>query len=86
VSPHVARHSTACNLLRAGVDSNTIRTGWDMCLWLETTNRYAKAGLEMKAKAFSTCAVTEPGRTLSEEKATWRNDRDLITFVEFAVA
>jgi hypothetical protein len=42
---------------------------------------YAKVDLEMKAKALATCAVTEPGRALSEEKATWRNDRDLMAFL-----
>ncbi|MGA2077408.1 MAG: tyrosine-type recombinase/integrase [Terriglobia bacterium] len=80
VSPHVIRHSTACYLLRAGVDINTIRD-WLGHVSLETTNRYAKVDLEMKAKALATCAVTEPGRTRSEEKATWRNDRDLMAFL-----
>jgi integrase/recombinase XerD len=80
VSPHVIRHSTACHLLRAGVDINTIRD-WLGHVSLETTNRYAKVDLEMKAKALATCAVTEPGRTSSEEKATWRKDRDLMAFL-----
>jgi len=80
VSPHVIRHSTACHLLRAGVDINTIRD-WLGHVSLETTNRYAKVDLEMKAKALATCAVIEPGRTPSEEKATWRNDRDLMAFL-----
>ena len=48
---------------------------------LETTNRYAKVDLEMKAKALATCAATESGRTPSEEKASWRHDRDLMTFL-----
>jgi integrase/recombinase XerD len=80
VSPHVIRHSTACHLLRAGVDINTIRD-WLGHVSLETTNRYAKVDLEMKAKALATCAVTEPARTTSAEKATWRNDRDLMAFL-----
>jgi site-specific recombinase XerD len=80
VSPHVIRHSTACHLLRAGVDINTIRD-WLGHVSLETTNRYAKVDLEMKAKALATCAVTEPGRTPSEQKSTWRNDHDLMAFL-----
>jgi hypothetical protein len=35
----------------------------------------------MKAKALATCAVTEPGRIPSQEKASWRNDRDLMAFL-----
>lgn len=80
MSPHVIRHSTACHLLRAGVDINTIRD-WLGHVSLETTNRYAKVDLEMKAKALATCAVTEPDRTPSPEKASWRNDRDLMAFL-----
>lgn len=80
VSPHVIRHSTACHLLRAGVDINTIRD-WLGHVSLETTNRYAKVDLEMKAKALATCAVPEPEGTPSKEKATWRNDHDLMAFL-----
>jgi len=79
VSPHVIRHSTASHLLRAGVDINTIRA-WLGHVSLETTNRYAEADLQMKAKALATCAVTEPGRN-SDSQATWRKDRDLMTFL-----
>ena len=81
VSPHHLRHSTACHLLRAGVDINTIRD-WLGHVSLETTNRYAKVDLEMKAKALAICAVTEPDRTPSQEKAAWRKDRDLMTFLD----
>ena len=79
VSPHLIRHSTASHLLRAGVDINTIRA-WLGHVSLETTNRYAEADLEMKAKALATCAVTEPGRN-HDSKATWRKDRDLMAFL-----
>ena len=79
MSPHAIRHSTACRLLRAGVNINTIRD-WLGHVSLETTNRYAKIDLEMKAKALASCAVTDPGRT-SPEKAGWRKDRDLMAFL-----
>ena len=79
VSPHLIRHSTASHLLRAGVDINTIRA-WLGHVSLETTNRYAEADLEMKAKALATCAVTERGRN-HDSKATWRKDRDLMAFL-----
>jgi hypothetical protein len=35
----------------------------------------------MKAKALATCAVMEPGGTRSQENASWRNDRDLMAFL-----
>jgi integrase/recombinase XerD len=56
VSPHTIRHSTACHLLRAGVDINTIR-GWLGHVSLETTNIYAEIDLSMKADALSKCEV-----------------------------
>ena len=79
VSPHVVRHSTACHLLRAGVDINTIRS-WLGHVSLQTTNRYAEVDLEMKAKALATCSVAKPDRT-SERKASWRKDGDLMAFL-----
>jgi integrase/recombinase XerD len=79
VSPHVIRHSTASHLLRAGVDINTIRA-WLGHVSLETTNRYAEADLEMKAKALATCSVAEPTGT-SDSKAAWRKDPDLMAFL-----
>jgi len=51
-----SRHTTACHLLRAGVDINTIR-GWLGHVSLETTNIYAEVDLEMKAKALARCDV-----------------------------
>jgi site-specific recombinase XerD len=56
VSPHTIRHSTACHLLRAGVDINTIR-GWLGHVSLETTNIYAEIDLEMKANALAKCEI-----------------------------
>jgi integrase/recombinase XerD len=56
VSPHVLRHSTAMQLLQAGVDRSVI------ALWLghesmETTQMYLHANLELKEKAL---AKTQP--------------------------
>ena len=56
VSPHNIRHSTACHLLRAGVDINTVR-GWLGHVSLETTNIYAEIDLEMKANALAKCEL-----------------------------
>lgn len=56
VSPHNIRHSTACHLLRAGVDINTIR-GWLGHVSLDTTNVYAETDLEAKAAALSKCDI-----------------------------
>jgi integrase/recombinase XerD len=63
VSPHVLRHTTAVDLLRAGVDHSVI------ALWLghespETTRMYLDADLSMKEQALSRTAPpgTKPGR------------------------
>lgn len=75
VSPHTLRHTTATHLLRAGVDINTIRA-WLGHVSLNTTNIYAEADLEMKAKALALCAI--------ESKAArkrWRDDPGLMQFL-----
>lgn len=64
VSPHTIRHSTACHLLRAGVDLNTIR-GWLGHVSLDTTNVYAEIDLQTKAEALAKCEI----------KAGTRSDR-----------
>lgn len=56
VSPHTIRHSTACHLLRAGVDINTIR-GWLGHVSLDTTNVYAEIDLQTKAEALAKCEI-----------------------------
>ena len=64
ISPHTVRHSTACHLLRAGNDINTIR-GWLGHVSLDTTNVYAEIDLQMKAEALAKCEITggtEPSR------------------------
>ena len=79
ISPHTFRHTTAMHLLRAGVDINTIRA-WLGHVSLETTNRYAEADLEMKAKALETCAVTGPDPAPTPTPR-WRADANLMSFL-----
>ena len=74
VGPHVIRHTSACHLLRSGVDINTIR-GWLGHVSLNTTNIYAEIDLETKAKALATCAPAE------ETKTKWRNQPELMAFL-----
>jgi integrase/recombinase XerD len=75
ISPHTVRHSTACHLLRAGVDINTIR-GWLGHVSLDTTHVYAEVDLEMKAKALACCDI--PG---SARPRHWRKDTGVIEFL-----
>lgn len=75
ISPHTVRHSTACHLLRAGVDINTIR-GWLGHVSLDTTHIYAEVDLEMKAKALALCDI--PGATRQRHS---RKDTGVIEFL-----
>jgi integrase/recombinase XerD len=76
VSPHVIRHSTACHLLQAGVDINTIRS-WLGHVSLSTTNIYAEIDLETKARALAACAVSE--ETIARKH--WRDQPHLMEFL-----
>ena len=75
VTPHVLRHTTACHLVFAGVDINTVRA-WLGHASIDTTNVYAEINLKMKAEAMALCAVAEPapGRA-------WKDDKDLMAFL-----
>ena len=75
VSPHILRHTTACHLLKAGVDVNTIRA-WLGHVSLDTTNIYAEIDFEMKSKALSKCEING-GNT-----RPWRKDADLMAFLK----
>jgi site-specific recombinase XerD len=75
VSPHTIRHTTATHLLRAGVDINTIRA-WLGHVSLRTTNVYAEADLEMKAKALARCEVE--GQANGKP---WKEDAGLMEFL-----
>lgn len=76
VSPHVIRHTTACHLLKAGVDINTIR-GWLGHVSLTTTNIYAEIDLDTKAEALAACAVSVQEKTTKR----WRERPDLMQFL-----
>jgi integrase/recombinase XerD len=76
VSPHTLRHTTACHLLKAGVDINTVRA-WLGHVSLDTTNIYAEIDLEMKAQALAKCEVTG-----NPPRRSWRENRELMTFLK----
>ena len=76
ITPHVVRHSTACSLLRAGVDLNTIRA-WLGHVSLNTTNIYAEIDLDTKAKAMALCEAVTP-----EPDRPWKEDKGLIAFLK----
>lgn len=76
VSPHTLRHTTACHLLKAGVDINTVRA-WLGHVSLDTTNIYAEIDLEMKAHALAKCEVTS-----NPPRRSWREDRQLMAFLK----
>lgn len=75
VSPHTIRHTTAMHLLKSGVDINTIRA-WLGHVSLATTNIYAEADLEMKAKALASCEIKGSTKT-----PHWRENTDLMEFL-----
>ena len=75
ITPHVIRHTSACHLLQAGVDLNTIRA-WLGHAGLDTTNIYVEIDLETKAKAMALCDVGEPG-----PERPWKENRGLMAFL-----
>ena len=75
VTPHVVRHTSACHLLQAGVDLNTIRA-WLGHASLDTTNIYAEIDLEMKEKAMALCDAAEPG-----PERPWKESKGLMAFL-----
>ena len=75
ISPHGVRHTSACHLLQAGVDLNTIRA-WLGHVSLDTTNIYAEIDLQIKAKAMALC---EPGN--QGQSRPWKEDKGVIAFL-----
>jgi integrase/recombinase XerD len=76
--PHSARHSTAVQLLRSGVDLSTI-AHWLGHASVNTTNKYLTLDLEAKREAI-TKAKPQIKRELHSAK--WRHDADLIAWLE----
>lgn len=76
ISPHVIRHTTACHLVLAGVDINTIRA-WLGHVSIGTTNIYAEIDLKQKANAVALCEVGLP-----RSGRSWREDKDLMAFLK----
>ena len=76
ITPHVIRHTTACHLVLAGVDINTVRA-WLGHVSINTTNIYAEIDLTLKANAVALCEVGQPrpGRS-------WKEDKDLMAFLK----
>lgn len=81
IFPHCFRHTTAVQLLEAGVEINVIRA-WLGHVSLETTNRYAEINSQMKARALEAC---EPPVNASEgfpRKPIWRDDQSLLEWLQ----
>ena len=76
ITPHVIRHTSACHLLQAGVDLNTIRA-WLGHASLDTTNIYAEIDLEMKARAMALCDAAEAG-----PERPWKENKGLMAFLD----
>ena len=76
ITPHVIRHTTACHLVLAGVDINTVRA-WLGHVSISTTNIYAEIDLTLKAQAVALCEVGEP-----QPRRSWKEDKELMAFLK----
>jgi len=77
VTPHVFRHTTAVQLVAAGVDVTVIRS-WLGHTQLETTNYYAQANLETKRKALE---QVDP-KLRPSKPPRWKRDADLMAWLD----
>jgi len=75
VSPHTIRHTTACHLLKAGVDINTVRA-WLGHVSINTTNVYAQIDLEMKIKALKHCEIFD-----KTSRKCWKGKHGVVHFL-----
>jgi integrase/recombinase XerD len=75
--PHSARHSTAMLLLKSGVDLPSI-SHWLGHVSINTTNRYARADLEMKRRAIARAGTLANSIT---PPASWRSDASLVEWL-----
>lgn len=76
ITPHVLRHTTACHMVFADVDINTVRA-WLGHSSVDTTNIYAEISLKMKAEAMALCDVAEAG-----SGRPWKEDKGLMAFLK----
>jgi len=76
ITPHVIRHTTACHLVFAGVDINTVRA-WLGHVLISTTNIYAEIDLTLKAQAVALCEVGE-----HLPRRSWKEDKELMAFLK----
>ncbi len=77
VTPHLFRHTTAVQLVSAGVDVTVIRS-WLGHSQLDTTNHYARANLETKRKALE---QIDP-KLRPSKPPRWKRDADLLTWLD----
>ena len=75
-APHVLRHTTACHMVFADIDINTVRA-WLGHSSIDTTNIYSEISLKMKAEAMALCDIAEPSSGRS-----WKEDKDLMAFLK----
>lgn len=75
ITPHVLRHTAASDMVRAGIDINTVRELLGHAS-IDTTNIYAEIDLAMKAKAVALCDAAEPG-----PPQPWKENRGLMAFL-----
>ena len=75
ITPHLIRHTSACHLLQAGVDLNTIRA-WLGHVSLDTTNIYAEIDIEMKARAMALCDAAQSG-----PDRPWKQNKGIMAFL-----
>ena len=76
VTPHVLRHTTACHLVFAEIDINTVRA-WLGHSRIDTTNVYVEIDLRMKAKALALCEAAQPGPS-----RPWKENKGLMAFLQ----
>lgn len=76
VTPHVLRHTIACDLVRSDVDLNIIRA-WLGHVDLKTTNIYAEIDPETKARALALCEAVDPGTS-----RPWKEEKGLLAFLK----
>lgn len=75
ISPHTFRHTTAMQLLRAGIDLSVIRA-WLGHVDIQTTHHYLEADVEMKREALEAAGVTP------EARARYRPSSRILTLLE----